>query len=223
MFRMMFFTAALALATAAAAQTSPLIDGAALVRPPPPGSAADAADRLAINAIVSEERLARARADQAFSPWAAMAPILGDNFAEARFPRTARVFATLNASIGPPINAAKETHMRRRPFLDMPDAARCDAPTESLAASSSFPSGHAGAGWAWGLVLAELLPSHADALVQRGRDFGDSRVICGFHFPSDVEAARAIASAVLARLHADPAFRRQLDEARRELARAYAE
>jgi acid phosphatase (class A) len=70
--------------------------------------------------------------------------------------------------------------------------------------------------------LAELVPSRADAILQRGRDYGDSRVVCGLHYPSDVEAGRTIAAAALARLHADPAFRRALDEARSELAQAYA-
>ena len=69
--------------------------------------------------------------------------------------------------------------------------------------------------------MAELVPSRADAILQRGRDYGDSRVICGYHFPSDIESGRLLAAAVIARMHADPAFRRDLDAARRELARAY--
>lgn len=214
---------ALFAAPAALAQTppQPLFDGAALVRPPAAGSAQEAADRLAMRPTVSAERLARARADQPFSPWLAMQPVLGDNFTEANFPATARVFAALLPAFGLPINAAKEAYARRRPFLDMENVTQCDAPTEALAASGSFPSGHAAGGWVWGLVLAELVPSRADALIQRGRDYGDSRVICGFHYPTDVEAGRTIGTAALARLHADPEFRRLLDASRRELARAY--
>ena len=69
--------------------------------------------------------------------------------------------------------------------------------------------------------MEELVPSRADAILQRGRDYGASRVICGYHFPSDIEAGRMLAAGVIARMHADPAFRRDLDAARRELARAY--
>jgi acid phosphatase (class A) len=69
--------------------------------------------------------------------------------------------------------------------------------------------------------MAELVPSRADAILERGRDFGDSRVLCGYHYPSDIEAGRAIASGVIARLHGDAGFRRDLDAARGELARAY--
>jgi len=100
---------------------------------------------------------------------------------------------------------------------------QCDDPGPNVSLGGSYPTGHGGAGWAWALVLAELAPARADAILQRGRDFGESRVICGYHFPSDIEAARLIAAGAVARLHADPAFRRTLDAARRELARAYPE
>lgn len=219
MLRASIFIAALAFAPAAFAQT---IDGAALVIGPPAlGSARDAADRLAMGAPVSAERLAQARADQDLSPWQAMAPVLGAEFTEARLPHTAAALRAARAAFGPPINAAKAAQMRERPFVADPGLARCDRPDAELAANSSFPSGHGGAGWAWGLLLAELIPSRADALLRRGRDFGESRVICGFHFPSDIEASRLIASAALARLHGEAPFRRDMEAARRELARAY--
>lgn len=218
---------ALAFASAAAAQEQqpapppPLFDGPALIRPPAEGSPEDAADRLSMHPAVGAERLAQARADQQFSPWSAMAPVLGADFNEARFPSTARVFGTLLIAFGQPLNVAKQTYARRRPFLDNPNVIQCDAPTEDLATNGSFPSGHAAAGWAWALLLAELIPSRADAILQRGYAYGESRVICGVHYPSDVEAGRVIASAAFARLHADPTFRSDLDAARRELSRAF--
>jgi acid phosphatase (class A) len=90
-----------------------------------------------------------------------------------------------------------------------------------LRAQSSYPSGHSTLGYAWALALAELAPQRADAILLRGREYGDSRVICGVHFPSDVDAGRVLAAGVVARLHADADFRRALDAARRELSRAY--
>ena len=53
-----------------------------------------------------------------------------------------------------------------------------------------------------------------------GREGGESRVVCGVHFQSDVEAGRTLGSAMVARLHADPAFAADLAQARREIARA---
>ena len=48
---------------------------------------------------------------------------------------------------------------------------------------------------------------------------GQSRVICGYHFQSDVDAARIVASAVVARLHANENFIKQLGKAKQEFAK----
>jgi acid phosphatase (class A) len=48
---------------------------------------------------------------------------------------------------------------------------------------------------------------------------GQSRVICGYHFQSDVDAARLVAAAVVARLHANEEFTLQLKKAKEEFAK----
>jgi acid phosphatase (class A) len=218
--------AALALfASQALAQTAappPLIDAPALIgAPPAAGSADQAADTLAMRPTVSAERIARARADQQFGPWQAMTPVMGENFTEARLPQSARMFERVLHAIEPAIGAAKDFYHRDRPYVADDRVLQCDTPRAGSAPSPAYPSGHAVAGWAWGLVMAELVPTRADALLQRGRDYGESRVVCGFHWPSDIEASRVLAAGVIARLHGDPQFRHDLDAARRELAHAY--
>jgi acid phosphatase (class A) len=47
-------------------------------------------------------------------------------------------------------------------------------------------------------------------------------VICGVHYQSDVEAGRQLGAAMVARLHAEPAFEKDLAAARAELARDHA-
>lgn len=200
----------------------PVIDGPALIGPSPTiDSARAASDRLATHPLVSPERLAQARADEPWSPWTAMHPLFGDSFAEARLPATARVFRDVLNGLSPVIGAAKNANDRRRPMFADPNVVQCDALDAATQNQSSYPSGHAAGGWAWALVMAELVPARADAILQRGRDFGESRVICGYHFPSDVEASRVLAAGVIARLHGEATFRRDLEAARRELARAY--
>ena len=66
-------------------------------------------------------------------------------------------------------------------------------------------------------MLAEVAPERADALLQRGRDFGQSRLVCNVHWQSDIDAGRIMAAATVARLHADPAFRSDLATARTEI------
>lgn len=221
MLRTFVFTAVLAFSTAAIAQDQPLMNGAALVAgPPTDNSAAQAADTLAMRPAVSAERLAQARTDQAYDPFLAMRPVLGEGFTAERFPRTAQLFEHVDERLDPVVSAAKARYTRVRPYVVDGHVLQCDPPGQSGGASPSYPSGHAAAGWSWALLLAELIPSRAETILVRGREFGESRNICGFHYPSDIEASRIIAAGVIARLHGDASFRRELDAARRELARA---
>jgi acid phosphatase (class A) len=66
-------------------------------------------------------------------------------------------------------------------------------------------------------VLAEVIPDRAAELVARGRAFGDSRRICNVHWLSDIEEGRVVATAVVARLNAEPAFRADVEAARAEV------
>lgn len=221
MLRALIFAGALTFAAPGFAQTTPIIDGPALAGPPPAaGSAREAADRLAMRPQVSEERFAQAVADLEFDPWRMFRPVLGEAFTRERLPRTDAVLRATIAGVNPAVNAAKDHYNRPRPYAEDRSLLRCDQP-ENPGLAGSYPTGHGAGGWALALVLAELVPSRADAILQRGRDFGESRLICGYHFLSDIEASRLIAAGGVARLHADPEFRRQLDAARRELARAY--
>jgi acid phosphatase (class A) len=68
-----------------------------------------------------------------------------------------------------------------------------------------------------GEILTELAPDRGAALINWGLAFGDSRVICGFHYPTDVTAGRLAAGALLARLHANEAFKADLAQAGREV------
>ena len=86
-----------------------------------------------------------------------------------------------------------------------------------LRQDGSYPSGHSAIGFGWGLLLAELVPDRSAQLVARGRAFGDSRRVCNVHWLSDVEEGRVVATAVVARLHADAAFQRDLKKARDEV------
>jgi acid phosphatase (class A) len=61
-----------------------------------------------------------------------------------------------------------------------------------------------------------------NALLQRGDAFGFSRVVCGVHWQSDVEAGRLIGAATVARLQSDDTFKAQVALARDEIAQAQA-
>ena len=90
----------------------------------------------------------------------------------------------------------------------------------ALGKDGSYPSGHAAIGWMVALVLTDLAPDKTDPLLQRGYDFGQSRVLCRVHWQSDVDAGRLMASATFARLQSDPLFQAQRELARAEMKRA---
>jgi acid phosphatase (class A) len=94
----------------------------------------------------------------------------------------------------------------------------CVDKTEGLAKSPDYPSGHTTWGWTVGLVLAEADPAHATAILSRARAFGESRLVCGVHNASAIEAGRTNAAALVAALHGSKAFRDDLDAVRDEIA-----
>lgn len=113
--------------------------------------------------------------------------------------------------------AAKNKYNRPRPFVVNQQTSCTPDEEAKLAKDGSYPSGHSAIGWAWALILAEIAPDRADAILSRGFAFGQSRVMCGVHWQSDVNAGRVVAAAVVAKLHADPVFLAQLEEAKKEL------
>ncbi|GAE14764.1 acid phosphatase [Bacteroides pyogenes JCM 6292] len=113
---------------------------------------------------------------------------------------------------------AKEHYMRVRPFSFFKENTCNPEQQQELSTNGSYPSGHTAIGWATALVLAEINPARQNEILERGYEMGQSRVICGYHFQSDVDAARLVASAVVARLHANEAFMKQLEKAKKEFA-----
>ena len=91
-----------------------------------------------------------------------------------------------------------------------------DAP---LSKNGSFPSGHTILGWSAALLLSEINPDRADQLVNRGYIYGESRVIAGAHWQSDVNAGYLYASVAYAKLHTSDRFLKQMAKARKEFAR----
>ncbi|MDE5976015.1 MAG: phosphatase PAP2 family protein [Muribaculaceae bacterium] len=114
---------------------------------------------------------------------------------------------------------AKVHYMRTRPYIYFNEHT-CNPEDEvNLSSNGSYPSGHTSIGWATALVLTEINPDRQDEILERGYEMGDSRVICGYHFQSDVDAGRLTGAVAVARLHADEAFNKQLEKAKKEFAR----
>jgi acid phosphatase (class A) len=200
-------------------------DSLALVPPPPAAGtgvlAADEEANRAGRALRGTPRFAQATEDANLTfPRAAgsLACALGAPITERDTPHLYTLLRRVLSDAGYSTGAAKNKYMRKRPFLVNGEPTCTPADEKDLAKQGSYPSGHSAAGWAWALVLAEVAPDRAEALVERGRAFGQSRVVCNVHWQADVNEGRILGAATVARLHGDAAFRADLAAAKKEIA-----
>lgn len=114
---------------------------------------------------------------------------------------------------------AKKHYQRTRPYIHSNEDTCLPEAQAGLAGNGSYPSGHTSKAWATALILAELNPDRQDEILKRGYEMGQSRVICGYHYQSDVDAGRITGSTIVARLHADPLFTKDLNKAKKEVKR----
>lgn len=89
----------------------------------------------------------------------------------------------------------KKVAERPRPYAEDSTIRLCyDDPKFPLDPKRSYPSGHAANGYAAALILAEVFPARRQQILARGIRYGDNRVTCGAHHPSDVSAGQLIAT-----------------------------
>ena len=146
---------------------------------------------------------------------------IGVTLDETNAPTLIHILRRMAADHDWAVNPPKDAYGRLRPFVTADASAPICVPrSDGLAKSPSYPSGHSTESWAAGLILAELMPDRATDILMRARSIGESRVVCGVHYPSDVEEGRTNGSIVVAVEHANPDFRTDMDKARAEIATA---
>ncbi len=131
-------------------------------------------------------------------------------------PRTTALLRRAMFDTARQTNTAKTFYKRQRPFLI--DRGPICQPAAEVADSYDYPSGHTTAGWTIATLLAEIAPDRATALLARGRAYGESRIVCGVHNASAVEAGRLSAASTLTAMQRDPAFIADLTAASQEIA-----
>jgi hypothetical protein len=141
-----------------------------------------------------------------------LASVLGSSFNENDLPITAKLLDDAAKMAKPVFAAAKKVWNRHRPPVDNPEIHPC-VPNEKTA---SYPSGHATRGMLWATIVAEIYPEKRDALLARGKQFGDDRFLSGIHYPSDVAAGQKLGAEIARRLLADPDFQARLKAAKAE-------
>lgn len=110
----------------------------------------------------------------------------------------------------------KAHYFRIRPFAYFQESSIFPQDDAWLATEGSYPSGHTIRAWACALLMVQIHPAAAEAVFARAWESGESRVISGCHWQSDVDASRPAAGIGFARLQSSPQFQRDMARARVE-------
>lgn len=224
------------------------MDSIALLEPPPAdGSEAAKSDLRAVidaqraahaagttaravgDTVIDCQRVAEVLAPvaspvSASAPATSPAPLAGGDGAAAIGFATRAALQVAGATLAP-----KQYWARPRPYAVSPEVEPLGdvAPDSPLAitggferAHTSYPSGHTAFGTACAMVLTQMVPEQRAALFARGRVYGESRVVVGAHFPTDVEAGRLVGTAAAAVMLRNPQYQSDLGAARTQLRKA---
>ena len=115
---------------------------------------------------------------------------------------------------------AKAYFNRTRPYAYYNEGTIVPEKEEKHRYEGSYPSGHTVLGWTSALLLADIntSPKAMEGLLARGYEFGQSRVIAGYHWQSDVDAGRMAGSVLYQMIRNHERFIGQLARARAEFA-----
>lgn len=212
--------------------------------PPAPGSEAERKDVetvAALRAASSPERIALAQKD-ATDGLMAFATTLAPGFDFAKVPDVEAFFRKVGRDVQFATALGKDCWERPRPFvldsnihppgtmkedtLQRPGAKNtaphgpgspCPALNPSPQYSYSYPSGHSTFGAMTAILLSDMVPEKRTELYARGWQFGESRIVGGVHYPTDVDAGRIDATALVAVMMRNADFRADLAAAGAEL------
>jgi acid phosphatase (class A) len=216
---------ALAATAAASAADGPYLrsgelDVTVLLPSPPAEGSPELALELAriheIEARRTPEQAAQAKADDAEESMFYLRTVFGAKFNRQTLPMTAILSDRLRANevvVNAPIKSA---FARNRPNMEDPTLHPV-CPGDNKA----YISGHAMNGYIEGLALAAALPEYHDAIHKRMNDYAFNRLVCGVHYPADIEGSKRLAYAMTALIVNNPAYQRDFAAARAELRRVF--
>ena len=141
---------------------------------------------------------------------------MGKTISASTTPQIYKLLSKVHPSGNGATQSTKAHYMRLRPYVRMNEGTAYPPDEDDLRYTGSYPSGHASGSWLHALVLAEINPDAEEELLARAYQFGQGRVITGYHWQSDVDMGRLIASAVYARLHTSTEFMEQIERAKQE-------
>jgi acid phosphatase (class A) len=196
----------------------PLVLDLAVLIPEPPavGSAVNNAELAELHRIQDARTPAQAavaKADEENEGLFAYSSVLGAGFTAEALPATAELGAFVKNERAVATAALKPAFQRPRPYQTDKTLHPVCGLTE---AANSYPSGHSLTGYLEGFTLAEIVPEKRKEILARADEYAYNRLVCGVHYPSDVEASRRVAYLVFGYMMATPRFQRDLAAAKAE-------
>lgn len=191
---------------------------------PPPDNAPEAlAERAYIKAAnqdASPKQMEAARRDAANESVRLFADTL-PGFDLDQLPATRALFNTVRTNETTQTGVFKTYFNRQRPYQVDDSIVPC-LPPKNYDINASDPSGHTTMAFSSAVILANVLPDYAPAIMRRAEQYGRHRIVCGAHHPFDVRSGQVLGTLIGATLLQSPALQPQLEAARAELARAIA-
>ena len=142
--------------------------------------------------------------------------VVGKTLSESSTPQLAKLFKTIYPSADDATKSCKAYYKRLRPYVQLNESTAYTPDEEILRSNGSYPSGHACAAWLYALVMSEIAPDYQEEILARAFQYGNGRVITGYHWQSDVDMGRLSGAAAYARMHTNHDFLEQLERAQKE-------
>ncbi|HKB95709.1 MAG TPA: phosphatase PAP2 family protein, partial [Rhizomicrobium sp.] len=191
-----------------------------MVPPPPARGSRIEQDELAeivrVQSLATPAAKALAKHDIDVEDATIFAEAIGPRWDLSRLPKTKLLLQRVMDVDRPDSSSAKKYYHRPRPWMVDPKIQTC-ARHDDGPALNSYPSGHAMLGYELGVVLASLMPEKAQAILARAELYGENRILCGFHFRSDVTAAQQYGTVLAVEMLQHPRFHAWFVDARKEL------
>jgi acid phosphatase (class A) len=190
----------------------------AAILPLPPASdsamsRAELADVHHAEQTRTPQQVAAAQADDQEQDIFIFRNLFGSNFTAEKLPVTAALSHHIHSDEGIITKPLKTSFARQRPFqFDNSLKPVCALSKEP----NSYPSGHTVSGYLLALTLIQIIPEKQSQIMSRVDDYAHNRIVCGVHYPSDIEAGRNIAYLMFGYMLANPQFQKDLAAAREE-------
>jgi acid phosphatase (class A) len=189
-----------------------------MILPPPPAqnsdiTRAELVDLHRIEKLRTPEQIAAAQVDDHEQDIFIFKAVMGQNFTASDLPLTAALSIHIHNDESVASKPLKTSFARPRPYqFDSSLHPVCELDKQP----NSYPSGHTLSGYLLAFTLVQMVPEKQEQIMQRADDYAHNRMVCGVHYPSDIEASRKTAYALFGYMLANPRFQKELAAARDE-------